>query len=195
MNHTIAKVVVIDQNPERGRILVDGLRESGIADVALIQDSIDVFSRITDFDPDVILIDLENPRRDTVEQMLRVSEQVQRPVVMFADESEPDLTRRVVQSGVSAYIVDGLHVNRLRSIIEVAIARFDQYASLGNQVAELRQQLEDRKLIDKAKGILMNSRSMNEDEAHAFLRRTAMNEKKRISEIASVVIAANRLGL
>jgi len=195
MGHYVSKVVVIDQNPDRARILVDGLTEAGIAEVVLIPDGIDIFGRITASDPDIILIDLENPRRDTVEQMLRVSEQVQRPVVMFADESEPDLTRRIVHSGVSAYIVDGLHVNRLRSIIEVAIARFEQYASFGSRVAELQQQLEDRKVIDKAKGILMSSRSMNEEEAHSFLRRTAMNEKKRIAEIAGLVIAANRLGL
>lgn len=195
MGKTVSKVVVIDQSVERGRILVDGLRDAGIADVILIQDGENLLSTVVDLNPDVILIDLENPRRDTVEQMLRVSEQVHRPVVMFADESDPDLIRRAVRSGVSAYIVDGLHQSRLRSIVEVAVARFDQYASMEDEVARLQSQLEDRKVIDKAKGLLMEARSLSEQDAHAFLRRAAMNEKKKIAEIAQLVIEASKLGL
>ncbi|WP_421724528.1 ANTAR domain-containing response regulator [Bauldia sp.] len=195
MGQSVSKVVVIDQNADRAQVLVDGLHEAGIADVVLIKDGLDILNRITTFTPDIILIDLENPRRDTVEQMLRVSEQVERPVVMFADESEPELTRRVIQSGVSAYIVDGLHENRLRSIIEIAVARFERFADMGKKVAKLQQQLDDRKVVEKAKGILMRTRSMSEDEAHALLRRSAMNEKKKISEIADIVIAASKIGL
>ena len=195
MGQSVSKVVVIDQNADRAQILVDGLHEAGIADVVLIQDGVDIFNRVTALAPDIILIDLENPRRDSVEQMLRVSEQVRRPVVMFADESEPELIRRAVQSGVSAYIVDGLHKSRIKSILELAVARFDKFASMENQVNTLQKKLEDRKSVEKAKGILMKSRSFSEDEAHAFLRRTAMNEKKKIAEIAALVIAASKLGL
>ena len=195
MGQSVSKVVVIDQNADRAQILVDGLNEAGIADVVLIRDGVDIFTRVTALAPDMILIDLENPRRDTVEQMLRVSEQVRRPVVMFADKSEPELIRRAVQSGVSAYIVDGLHKSRIKSILELAVARFDKFASMENQVAALQKKLEDRKCVEKAKGILMKSRSLSEEEAHAFLRRTAMNEKKKIAEIAALVIAAGRLGL
>ncbi|WP_421851589.1 ANTAR domain-containing response regulator [Oricola sp.] len=195
MTEDVWKVVVIDQNADRARVLLDGLHQAGIVDVVLIQDTVDVFSRVVSYEPDIILIDLENPRRDTVEQMLRMSEQVRRPVVMFADESAPELTRRVVQSGVSAYIVDGLHETRLRSIIEVAIARFEQFASLDNRVAALQQQLDDRKVIEKAKGILMKSRSISEEDAHALLRRSAMNEKKKLVDVAGLVIAASRLGI
>ena len=195
MGKSISKVVVIDQNMDRAKVLVDGLKEAGIEDVTRIQNGENLLTKVVALNPDVILIDLENPRRDTVEQMLRVSEQVHRPVVMFADESEPDLIRRAVQSGVSAYIVDGLHKTRLKSIVEVAVARFNQFASMEGEVARLRQELDDRKVIEKAKGLLMRSRSLSEDEAHAFLRRAAMNEKKKIVDIANLVIDADKVGL
>lgn len=195
MGKSISKVVVIDQNMGRAQVLVDGLREAGIEDVTLIRNGENLLTKVVALDPDVILIDLENPRRDTVEQMLRVSEQVQRPVVMFADESEPDLIRRAVQSGVSAYIVDGLQKARLKSIIEVAVARFNQFETMEGEVARLRQELDDRKVIEKAKGLLMRSRALSEEDAHAFLRRAAMNEKKKIVDIANLVIEANKVGL
>ena len=195
MGKRISKVVVIDQNLSRGHVLVDGLKDAGFVDVTLIQNGTNLLTKVVGLDPDVILIDLENPRRDTVEQMLRVSEQVHRPVVMFADESEPELIQRAVQSGVSAYIVDGLHKSRLKSIIEVAVARFDQFADMEGEVSRLRRELDDRKVIEKAKGLLMQSRSLSESDAHAFLRRAAMNEKKKIVDIAQLVIEADKVGL
>ncbi|GAB4235638.1 MAG: ANTAR domain-containing protein [Methyloligellaceae bacterium] len=195
MGETISSVVVIDRNAERARILVEGLHEAGISSVVRIEPAGDVFSRIAAADPDVILIDLENPHRDAVEQMLRVCERVRRPVVMFADESETELLHRAVSCGVSAYIVDGLKKSRLRPIMELAVARFNRHAAMERRVAELQQQLEDRKIVEKAKGLLMRAREISEQEAHALLRRMAMNEKKKLAEIARLVIAASRLGL
>lgn len=195
MDKSVSNVVVIDRNIDRGRLLVEGLEEAGVARVTLIRDGNDLLGRIQAINPDLILIDLENPRRDTVEQMLRVSQQVRRPVVMFADESEPDLIRSAVKSGVSAYIVDGLHKSRLKAIIEVAVARFDEFASMQQEVDRLQGELDGRKIIEKAKGILMQSRQISEQDAHAFLRSAAMNQKKKIVEIASLVVDASKLGL
>lgn len=195
MGKTISKVVVIDENLARAQVLLEGLREAGLSDVTLIEDGQNLFNKVVALDPDIILIDLENPRRDTVEQMLRVSEQVKRPVVMFADESEPELIRSAMRAGVSAYIIDGLHKSRLRSIIEVAVARFEQFNAMEQQVADLQTQLSDRKLIDRAKGVLMRTRSLSEEEAYGLLRRAAMNEKKKIAEIAAVVVQADSIGM
>ncbi|RMF08028.1 MAG: ANTAR domain-containing protein, partial [Alphaproteobacteria bacterium] len=105
------------------------------------------------------------------------------------------LLHRAVSCGVSAYIVDGLKKSRLRPIIELAVARFNRHAAMERRVAELQQQLEDRKIMEKAKGLLMSAREISEQEAHALLRRMAMNEKKKLAEIARLVIAASRLGL
>ncbi|MCG8561454.1 MAG: ANTAR domain-containing protein [Hyphomicrobiales bacterium] len=194
MDDRIGNVVVIDRDIERGALIEEGLREAGLRDVTLITDGNNLLNRILAIDPDVILIDLENPRRDTVEQMLRVSQQVKRPVVMFADESEPELIRKAIKAGVSAYIVDGLQKSRLKSILEVAVARFEQFHAVEAEVERLQTALEDRKTIERAKGILMETRQLSEKEAYALLRRAAMNEKKKLSEIAELVIGASRIG-
>ena len=113
---------------------------------------------------------------------------------MFADESEPKLIRKAIKAGVSAYIVDGLQKSRLKSILEVAVARFEQFHAVEAEVERLQTALEDRKTIERAKGILMESRELNEKDAYALLRRAAMNEKKKLSEIAELVISASRIG-
>ena len=194
MDDRIGNVVVIDRDIERGALIEEGLREAGLRDVTLITDGNNLLNRILAIDPDVILIDLENPRRDTVEQMLRVSQQVKRPVVMFVDESEPALIRKAIKAGVSAYIVDGLQKSRLKSILEVAVARFEQFHAVEAEVERLQTALEDRKTIERAKGILMETRQLSEKEAYTLLRRAAMNEKKKLSEIAELVIGASRIG-
>lgn len=195
MSEKISRVVIIDLDIERGQLLVEGLAEAGVEDVTLIKDGNNLLNRILAIDPEVILIDLENPRRDTVEQMLRVSEQVKRPVVMFADESEPELIRKAVKAGVSAYIVDGVHTSRLKSILEIAVAQFERFSQVELEVVRLQQELDDRKTIDQAKGILMNSRGLSEKEAYALMRKASMNEKKKISEIAQLLVSASRIGL
>lgn len=191
----ISNVVIIDRSPERGQLLIEGLTEAGLESVTLIEEGTDLLARIQNLNPDVILIDLENPRRDTVEQMLRVSEQVKRPVVMFADESEPDLIRKAMKAGVSAYIVDGLHKSRLTSIIEVAVARFEQYCAVEDEVERLQTALDERKDIERAKGLLMDARGLNEQAAYKMMRRAAMNEKRKMIEIARVIISAHRMGI
>ena len=195
MAASISNVVIIDRSPERGQLLLDGLVEAGIENVTIIDEGTDLLARIQSLNPDVILIDLENPRRDTVEQMLRVSEQVKRPVVMFADESEPDLIRKAVKAGVSAYIVDGLHKSRLTSIVEVAVARFEQFCAVEEEVERLQHELDDRKEIEKAKGILMETRQLSEGEAYKLMRQAAMNEKRKLIEIARVILSAHRIGI
>ena len=191
----ISNVVIIDRSPERGQLLLEGLTDAGLESVTLIEDGTDLLAKIQSLNPDVILIDLENPRRDTVEQMLRVSEQVKRPVVMFADESEPELIRKAIKAGVSAYIVDGLQKSRLRSILEVAVARFEQFCAVEEEVERLQSALDERKDIERAKGILMETRKLNEGDAYALMRRAAMNEKRKIADIARLIISAHRIGI
>ena len=191
----ISNVVIIDRSPERGQLLLEGLADAGLESVTLIEDGTNLLAKIQSLNPDVILIDLENPRRDTVEQMLRVSEQVKRPVVMFADESEPELIRKAIKAGVSAYIVDGLQKSRLRSILEVAVARFEQFCAVEEEVERLQSALDERKDIERAKGILMETRKLNEGDAYALMRRAAMNEKRKIADIARLIISAHRIGI
>src|SRR5438034_4527278 len=147
-----------------------------------------LLARIYELDPDVILIDLENPSRDVLEQMFQVSRAVRRPIAMFVDQSDTASIQASVDAGVSAYIVDGLKKERITSILDLCISRFNAFSRLQTELAETKSALEGRKVIDRAKGILMKARNLSEDNAYALLRKTAMNENRKVVEVAQSVI-------
>ena len=181
-------ILIIDENLTRTAILEDGLREAGYERISLIADRADLLRRIVDLDPDVIFIDLENPNRDVLEQMFQVSRVVRRPVAMFVDQSDAERTEAAMNAGVSAYIVDDLRRERAGPILDMTISRFKVFNQLREELDKTKRELADRKLIERAKGILMRRRGLSEDQAYAMLRKTAMDEKTRISEIARTVI-------
>jgi response regulator NasT len=184
------KIVIVDESPIRAAILEEGLREAGFTSVAHISEMQSLLSRIYALDPDVIVIDLENPSRDVLEQMFQVSRAVRRPIAMFVDQSDSDSIRASVDAGVSAYIVDGLKKERLKPILDLCISRFNAFARLQDELDRTKSALEDRKAIDRAKGILMKLKGLTEDEAYVLLRSTAMREKKKIGDIAQSIITA-----
>ncbi len=141
-------------------------------------------------DPDVILIDLESPSRDVLEQMFQVSRVVKRPVAMFVDQSDAASIQAAVDAGVSAYVVDGLKKERIKNILDMSISRFKAFSRLQDELDRTKTALGERKLIDRAKGILMRAKNLPEEEAYALLRRTAMNEKRRIADIAQSIVTA-----
>ncbi len=187
------RILIVDQNVTRAAILEDGLREAGHTDVVVVRDMQNLLKRIVDVAPDVIFIDLENPNRDVLEQMFQVSRVVQRPIAMFVDKSDAGMTEKAVVAGVSAYVVDGLKKERINSILELTISRFKAFNQLRDELDRTKQQLEERKLVDRAKGILMKQRSMTEEEAYALMRKTAMNENLRLSDVAQSIITAAKL--
>src|SRR6202040_3745095 len=159
------KIVIVDKNPIRAAILGDGLREAGHVQVVHIDETAHLLARVYALDPDVILIDLENPSRDVLEQMFQVSRAVKRPVAMFVDQSDAASIQASVDAGVSAYIVDGLKKERIKPILDLCISRFNAFAKLQNELDRAKSALEDRKVIDRAKGILMKLKGLTEDEA------------------------------
>jgi response regulator NasT len=187
------KIVIVDENPIRAAILEEGLREAGHVQVVRIEDTTRLLARVYAIDPDVILIDLENPSRDVLEQMFQVSRAVKRPVAMFVDQSDKASIEAAVDAGVSAYIVGSLRKDRVKNILDLCISRFNAFARLQDELDRTRSALEDRKVIDRAKGILMNAKNLSEDAAYALLRKTAMNENKKIAEVAQSVITAAEL--
>src|ERR1700681_470398 len=187
------KIVIVDENPIRAAILKDGLREAGHVHVVHIDDTSHLLARVYAIDPDVILIDLENPSRDVLEQMFQVSRAVRRPVAMFVDQSDAASIQASVDAGVSAYIVDGLKKERIKPILDLCISRFNAFAKLQDELDRAKSALEDRKVIDRAKGILMKLKGLTEDEAYVLLRSTAMREKKKIGEIAQSILTASEL--
>ncbi len=193
MTEQSLRILLIDQNVMRASVLEEGLREAGYANVIVVRDMQNLLRRIVDVDPDVICIDLENPNRDVLEQMFQVSRCVRRPVAMFVDRSDTDMIRSAVESGVGAYIVDGLRKERVKSILDMAVSRFNAFSQLRDELDRAKQELEDRKVIERAKGILMRERGLAEEEAYSLLRTAAMNENRRLAEVAQSVVTAARL--
>ena len=187
------KIVIVDESPIRAAILEEGLREAGFTGVVHISEMQSLLARIYALDPDVILIDLENPSRDVLEQMFQVSRAVRRPIAMFVDQSDAASIQASVDAGVSAYIVGGLQKARVKNILDLCISRFNSFARLRDELERTRTALEERKVIDRAKGILMKARNLNEEAAYVLLRKTAMNENKKIAEVAQSVVTAAEL--
>ncbi|MEQ8824673.1 MAG: ANTAR domain-containing protein [Filomicrobium sp.] len=191
MSSKTLHILIIDSNKVRASIIEEGLREGGDVRVTTLSETNELMRRIVEIDPDVVFIDLEDPNRDVLEHMFAVSRAVKRPIAMFVDQSDQASIEAAIEAGVSAYIVDGLKKERVRSILDTAISRFNAFDKLRRELDDTRSELANRKIIDRAKSILMQTRGLSEPEAYSLLRKTAMNQNRRMAEIAeSLVLAA-----
>jgi response regulator NasT len=190
MLHSELTILVIDENVIRASIIEEGLREAGHGKVTVIHEVNGVARIIEALKPDVIVIDIENPNRDMMEHLFQLTRTVGRPIAMFVDRSDTAQIEAAMDAGVSAYVVDGLKKERVKSILDMAVSRFNAFSRLQRELAEAKSALEERKVVERAKGILMKMRGLSEEEAFALLRQTAMNEKKKLSEIAQSVVTA-----
>jgi response regulator NasT len=190
---TTLSILIIDENRLRASVIEAGLRDAGYVNLTIVHDVAGLARRISDIAPDVIVISLENPNRDMLESMFQISRAVQRPIAMFVDRSDQAAIEAAVEAGVSAYVVDGLKRERVKPILDMAISRFNAFSRMTRELQEARSELENRKLIDRAKGILMATRGLSEADAYALLRKTAMNQNRKISEIAESLITASGL--
>lgn len=187
-------ILVIDENAIRAQVIEEGLRAAGHARVTVVHEIQGVARTIERLSPDVIVIDLENPNRDMLESMFLLSRSVKRPIAMFVDRSDRAAIEAAVEAGVSAYVVDGLKQERVKPILDMAISRFNAFSRMARELEEARTELESRKVLDRAKAILMKSKGLSEDAAYRLLRTTAMNQNRKIGEIAqSLVMAAGLL--
>ena len=187
------KIVIVDESPIRAAILEEGLCEAGYSSVVRISGMQSLLARIYALDPDIIVIALENPSRDILEQMFQVSRAVRRPIAMFVDQSDAASIQASVDAGVSAYIVDGLKKERIKSILDLCVFRFNAFSRLQEELDRTKLALEERKVIDRAKGILMKMKGFTEEEAYVLMRSTAMREKKKIGEIAQSILTASEM--
>jgi response regulator NasT len=187
-------VLVIDEDRVRASIIEDGLVSDGATRVTVLADMRELMRRIVELDPDVIVIDLENPNRDALEHAFQVSRAARRPVAMFVDRADHASIEAAIDAGVSAYVVDGLRKERVKPILDTAIMRYRAFERLQRDLDQARSELAERKAIDRAKGILMRTKGLSEQEAYALLRRTAMNSGRRMVDIAdSLILAAGLL--
>jgi response regulator NasT len=189
------RVLVVDESPERADILREGLRRAGYEVSASLSSPVALLSSIEQLRPDVIVIDTESPSRDVLEHLVVVTQHTPRPVVMFSSDGAPETIRDALRAGVSAYVVDGMDPNRIRAIIDVAVAQFEDFQRLREELAEANLKLAERKLIERAKGLLIKHRNLDEHAAYALLRKFAMDRKLRVGEVAQQLIdAADLLG-
>jgi response regulator NasT len=187
------RIALVDENPERSGDLERALAAEGYEVVARLGGRDDLRARIAELAPDVIIVDMQSPDRDVLEDMQRIHRDQPRPIVMFVDESDGPSIRAAVRAGVSAYVVDGLRSRSVRPIVDVAIARFEEFQALRQELEEARESLEERRLVERAKGILMQRRGLAEDDAYRLLRKAAMDRQIKLGELARQVIAAAEL--
>ena len=181
-------ILVIDENKLRASVIEAGLREAGHESVTVIHDVTGIAARIAEVQPDVIVIDLENPNRDMLENMFQLSRAVKRPIAMFVDRSDTASIEAAVDAGVSAYIVDGLRKERVKPILDMAISRFNAFSRMARELEEARSELAGRKMIERAKGILQTKQGMTEPEAFKWIQRAAMDRRTTMKRVAEVVV-------
>lgn len=184
------KIAIVEEDVNRSRQIVDGLRAAGDYDVIVLGESSSVTRRLAEIGPDVVLIDIANPNRDSLEALSLASGARERPVAMFVDRSDRDLTRAAIEAGLSAYVVDGLKPERIKPVMDAAIARFNMVSQIRSELETVRTALAERKTIDRAKGLLMQARGLSEDEAYALLRKTAMDQGRKLAEVAQALVTA-----
>ena len=187
------RIVIVDDSGLRATELEEGLREAGYEDIHLVPPHGAFVARLERMAPDIVLMDLGNPSRDTLEEMLAVSRALARPIAMFVDQSDDAMIGAAIDAGVSAYVVDGLRKERVKPIIELAIRRFNAFACMQAELVEAKTALAERRTIEKAKSILMQTRNLSEPDAYALLRSAAMNQNRRIADVAEALITASSL--
>jgi response regulator NasT len=187
------RVLVVDESDERAALLREALTSAGHEVAASLTSPLELLRAVETLLPDVIVIDTDSPTRDVLEHVVMVSQSSPRPIVMFSSDAGGEAIRDAVRAGVSAYVVDGLDSSRVNSIVEVACARFDEFQRLKYELADANLKLSERKLVERAKGILMKERKLSEDEAFHALRKLAMSKKIRLGEVAQQVIESAEL--
>lgn len=187
------RIAVVEKDMERAHQVVDALRDAGDFEVSVVGDETGLSRRLGALDPDIVLIDVANPSRDMLEELALASSPLERPVAMFVEQTDDALTAAAIEAGMSAYVVDGLRSERLKPILDAAIARFNMVSRMRRELEATKAALAERKTVDRAKGLLMAARGIGEEEAYALLRRTAMDQGKKIGDVAAAIVTASEL--
>lgn len=187
------RVMLVDDDDARTAFVTQALLATGNDVVARLSSTEDLLAAVRRVQPDVVLVDMDNPARDVLDNCAAVTQQVPRPIVFFANNADPDTIAEAVKAGVSAYIVDGLTESRLKPILDVAIARFREHQKLRDELEDMRTRLADRRDVERAKAMLAKLRKLDEAAAYALLRRSAMARRITIGEAARTVLAAAEL--
>ncbi len=181
-------VLLIDDNPARAEIVESGLRDAGYVLLERLGGTYDLLARVVALKPDVIVVSIDSPSRDAIEDLRRTPEQQPRPIALFADRSDPATIAAAMEAGVCAYVVKGLAQDRVQSVVDVAVAHFNRYHVMREELDRARLSLVERKTVDRAKGLLMEQKGIGEEAAYRLLRKLAMDQNKRIGEVAQDIL-------
>jgi two-component system, response regulator / RNA-binding antiterminator len=187
------RIAIIDESATRAAVIHEGLSALDDCEIFVVTERRGLVARIGEIAPDIVLMDLGNPSRDVLEEYFAVSRALDRPIAMFVDDSDDEAIAAAIDAGVSSYVVDGMAPHRIRPILDLAVRRFNAFARLQSDLAEAQGKLAERDCVDRAKRILMDNRGITEPQAYAELRKTAMNQGRRIAEIAEAVVTAHQL--
>ncbi len=188
--HKNLKILVVEPDQSKAKDIIDALVESGWSEVIVIATVTQLDRTLQQQNPDIILIDLANPDRDTLEHISVVSQAKERPVAMFVDRTDEAMTQAAIAAGLSAYVVNGLQMDRIKPVLETAIARFRLLSKMQSELDAAKLALSDRKTIDRAKGLLMRARGLSEDEAYKLMRKTAMDQGRKVIDVATSLVTA-----
>lgn len=189
----VLKVLLVDDHPDRAAGVRGALAASGCEVVCALESSVELHEQVRVCAPDVIVINIDSPGRDTFQDLCAIGREQPRPVVIFTRDANSEKIREAVHAGASAYVVDGIVPERIKPIMDAAIARFEQYQALRRELEATEEKLAERKAIERAKGILMKSRKLSEDDAYRALRKMAMDRNLRLADVAEQVISVSKL--
>lgn len=186
-------IIIVEQDKARAHAIVDTLLETGAHQIQVLSETTGLARSIAEIDPDIVLVDIANPSRDMIEELTLASSPLERPVALFVERSDDGLAHAAIEAGVSAYVVDGLQAARVKPVMDAAIARFHMFQRMRTELEATKRALEERKIIDRAKGILMRARGIDEDEAYALIRKTAMSQGRKLADVAQALVTASEL--
>lgn len=186
-------ILVIDEDASRREAVTQSLVQTGAKVLAFECITLDMIKNLPKLAPDVVIIDTDSPDRDMLEHVCAITRDQPRPIVMFTHDEDAAKMRKAIQAGVTSYVVNSVDPARLRPIMQVAMMRFEEFQGLRRDLADAKTQLAERKLIDRAKGLIMKQKSVDEDEAYRLLRSMAMNRKAKIADIAAQIIDVSDL--
>ena len=185
--------MLVDDTPARAAMLEQALTDCGFQVICRMASAQGLMKQVAEHQPDVVIVDIESPDRDMLEHMTVLNQHLPKPVIMFAEQGDSNTIDRAIRAGVSAYVVDGLNPERVRSIVDVAVARYREFQALRNELQQTRTRLADRQVIDKAKALLIQHRQMDEDEAYHAMRKLAMDRSQKLVDVANDIVSV--LGL
>lgn len=187
------KVMIVDSDLARTKPLKQSLLDEGYEVISHIKSTANVDDACRKLQPDVVIIDTDSPSRDTLEHICVMTMNDPRPIMMFTHDDDKDQIKLATQAGVCAYVVGTIPNERLKPVINAAIARFDEFKNLRQALNDANIKLSERKVIERAKGLLMKQKKMDEDEAYSLLRSMAMHKKIRLGTLSKQIIQAAEL--